>query len=428
MKFVKHAAIALLSTTTLTFTAVADVPVADRKGTREKVGVSGNYSGQQSFRQGISKSTEGVRCSWERSPGKALADRADVAAKIANTCQKVGVDPAFALSIAYQESQFNQNCVAPKTPHSGGERAEGVMQVLPATGKRMFRKAGLGSYNGKNEDQNIMAGCLYLKEGFEITKGSRYHVAGGYHAGYGSKIWRDNLAIPKGMPKTLNYANAVNKKWLPFFEGKVGAYGGGSLALDEYKANVALSSAYSINAAEADSQTLSTRISEESQNIGKFDTEMTEWQTNSKVKLFNAQAANQLIEVLTLLAQFKQLEGAMDVGAESFTSELTSTVSTAVRRSDDLRVAFDTVEGRWKLHRADGSWTYIDANLPETVALVPTDPTVVATTQPTSPPVTATARATVTASTEPASAPAAAAASATVGLSAAARVSALLAD
>lgn len=417
MKLVKRlglcvAAVALVSTPAFS----GGVPVKDAKHIQQKSKAKGNLQGTSSRRKTTSKSTAGVGCSWRRSPAQAIKDRADVAAKVASTCKAQGVDPALALSIAYQESQFNQNCTAPTTPHSGGERAEGVMQVLPATGRRLFKKAGLGAYNGQNEDQNILAGCMYLKEGLKITNGSAYHTAGGYHAGYGSKVWSQNKAIPTSWPKTLNYANTVNNKWMPFFSKQTGGLGGGAVAVDQFKADVAISGQNGIEAMTAESATYAQRLSEESQNIGKFDSEMTEWQTNSKIKLFNAQGANQLIQALTLLAQFKQLDAVVDSFGDSSGSELVTQTNKPVAQDDDVRVVYDQVEGRWKLIRADGSWSYIDMDMPETVALVPTAPVIVASGNAGS---TSTGQPTAAASV---------ASAAPQPISAASRVSALLAD
>lgn len=384
MKIVKYLASSLLAAS-LVVPAVADVPTNDSNNIKQNSGTRNNANGQKKTRGNISASTAGVQCSFKRTPAKVLSDRADVAAKVASTCKAQGVDPALALSIAYQESQFNQNCRAPTTPNSGGERAEGVMQVLPATGKRLFRQNGLGTYNGgTNEDHNILAGCLYLKEGMKIANGSAYHVAGGYHAGYGSDVWRNNLSIPKGWPKTLNYAETVTKKWMPFFAGKTGGLGGGAVALDQFKANSVMSGAEGIESITQDAATMSTRLDEEAKNIGKFDSVLTEWQTNSKIKLFNAEMANQLIEALTLLAQYKMTQSAMSSGSESATSDLGSMPDRPTQTQSD-QIVYDQVAKRWKLIRADGSWAYIDVGMPETVALVPTntdDGTVAAVTPP----------------------------------------------
>jgi hypothetical protein len=229
-------------------------------------------------------------------------------------------------------------------------------------------------------------------------------------------VWSQNKAIPTSWPKTLNYANTVNNKWMPFFAKQTGGLGGGAVAVDQFKADVAISGQNGIEAMTEESATYAQRLSEESQNIGKFDSEMTEWQTNSKIKLFNAQGANQLIQALTLLAQFKQLDAVVDSFGDSSGSELVTQTNKPVAQDDDVRVVYDQVEGRWKLIRADGSWSYIDMDMPETVALVPTTPVVVASGNAGS---TSTGQPTAAASV---------ASAAPQPISAASRVSALLAD
>jgi len=96
------------------------------------------------------------------------------------------------------------------------------MQVLPSTGKRLFTQNRLGSYNGKNEDHNILAGCLYLKEGQAIAGNSIYHIAGGYHAGYDHDVWRKQQQIPGRWPKTLDYASKISTRWYSEFKGELG--------------------------------------------------------------------------------------------------------------------------------------------------------------------------------------------------------------
>lgn len=344
--------------------SLARVPVRDRAKNAQLSQSRQNILDSVKTRAGTSKSTAGVKCSWGVSPENALSQRADVASKIASTCASLGVDPAFALSIAYQESRFNQHCIAPTTPHSGGERAQGVMQVLPKTGQRMFSEAGLGTYNGANEDQNIKAGCLYLAEGKKIANGSAYHIAGGYHAGYGSNVWRDNLKIPAGWPKTLDYAETVTKRWYPFFSRGLQGYSGGRYASDQLQANGVLSGINGIEALTGDQARLAARLDEQGRNIGQFDTERLEWVQNSRVRLLNGQATNSFVEALTLLAEFKMLALSLNASDTSETAVLVkpTPVKPVITDPNVIDIIWDENEQRWKVLNKDGSWSWLEAN------------------------------------------------------------------
>lgn len=362
----------MVSALAITIPAAADVPVKDKKNITEQKNTKKHWLQSVETRSGTSKSTAGVRCSWGLSPETALQKRSDVAAKVANTCSALGVDPALALSIAFQESQFNQNCVAPTTPHSGGQRAEGVMQVLPSTGQRMFTKAGLGKYNGKNEDQNIKAGCLYLKEGQRITNNSNYHIAGGYHAGYGSKVWRENLSIPKRWPKTLDYANKVNNRWYPVFSKSLNGYSGAAYNNQRIQADGAGSGITAIESITQDQSILQQRLEESSTNIGQQQTERKEWAHNSRIRLQNAQATNGFTEALNLLVQFKMLALLNQSSEESEGSSIVNPTPVRPRGiGDDVVLVWDAVEQRWKMLNADGSWSWIDTPGNEVVVINP---------------------------------------------------------
>ncbi|WP_370169271.1 VirB4 family type IV secretion/conjugal transfer ATPase [Sinorhizobium fredii] len=366
--------IAAVSATGITG-AVAQVPVTDAPVEKEAATEKNHWLESVEIKQGQSESTDGVACAWGLSPKEALAKRADVAAKIANTCSSVGVDPALGLSIAYQESRFNQNCLAPTTPHSGGERAEGVMQVLPRTGQRMFTKAGLGAYNGKNEDQNILAGCLYLKEGSQIAGGSNYHIAGGYHAGYDHKVWREQTAIPGSWPKTLDYANKVSNRWYPIFSESLGGYQGGRFSMDTLNVNTYGAGQTGLNQIQQNTGTMTQRISELAASVGSTETDIQSWDRNSQARLMVSQTWNGLNEALALLMQYKTTSITSDLTDESETAALTDWTKKPSRKSDDVKAVYDQQERRWKILGADGKWRYVDEQTGKLVELVPTDGT-----------------------------------------------------
>ncbi|GGB09377.1 hypothetical protein GCM10011491_41690 [Brucella endophytica] len=368
----KKAAFVIAAFASSHLSAAAQVPTTDAAVEKEVTGEKNHWLKSVEIKKGQSESTKGVACAWGLSPKDALAKRADVAAKIANTCSSVGVDPALGMSIAYQESRFNQNCVAPTTPHSGGERAEGVMQVLPRTGQRMFTKAGLGTYNGKNEDQNILAGCLYLKEGSQIAGGSNYHIAGGYHSGYDHKVWREQTAIPGSWPKTLDYANKVSNRWYPIFSKSLGGYQGGRFSMDELNVNTVGAGQAGITQIQQNTATMTQRIAEQAAAVGTTETDIQSWDRNSQARLLVAQNWNGLNEALALFMLYKQVALMSDLTDDSETSALTNSVKKPRRRKDDVKAVYDQLERRWKILGADGTWRYVDEQTGETVKMVPT--------------------------------------------------------
>jgi hypothetical protein len=81
------------------------------------------------------------------------------AVKIGERAKAMGIPPALAISVAYQESRLNP---ATKDSEKG---AVGGMQVMPKTGKGM----GFDEKSLRDPDKNIDAGLKYLKEALEST-------------------------------------------------------------------------------------------------------------------------------------------------------------------------------------------------------------------------------------------------------------------
>ncbi|AQT48014.1 lytic transglycosylase domain-containing protein [Bartonella choladocola] len=314
------------------------------------------------IKRGQSDSTRGVACGWGMNPEQALAERPDVAAKIANTCKSVGVDPALGLSIAFQESRFNQNCVAPQTPHSGGQRAEGVMQVLPSTGQRLFSKNNLGNYNGKNEDQNILAGCLYLKEGSEITGNSLYHIAGGYHSGYDHKVWREQQRIPGRWPKTLDYANKISTRWYPVFDNAMGGYQGGRAGMDQLRADTFASGQNGIDTIQNNVAVSNQRIQELAFAAGTTETDIASWDRNTQARQILGQSINGFNEALALLLQYKNTELQNGLIDQSETSSISSFRKKPKLPEGQKKMVYDQVAQKWRVLGEDDVWRYLEAD------------------------------------------------------------------
>ncbi|MFC0714971.1 LysM peptidoglycan-binding domain-containing protein [Cellulomonas biazotea] len=85
----------------------------------------------------------------------AVPSKADMRAKITATAQALGVDPALALAVAYQESGFNHAVVSPAN-------AIGTMQVIPSSGQWASELVGR-QLNLLDPDDNVTAGVAILR-------------------------------------------------------------------------------------------------------------------------------------------------------------------------------------------------------------------------------------------------------------------------
>ena len=76
-------------------------------------------------------------------------------AKVAATARAMGVDPALAQAVAFQESGFNHAVVSPAN-------AIGTMQVIPSSGEWASELVGR-QLNLLNPDDNVVAGVAILR-------------------------------------------------------------------------------------------------------------------------------------------------------------------------------------------------------------------------------------------------------------------------
>ena len=93
--------------------------------------------------------------------------------KIIDEAEKQGVDPAWALAIAEQESHFN-----PKAKSQAG--AMGVFQLMPKTAD------WLGVKDPWDADQNIKGGIKYLKFLNKYYNGDKWKATAAYNRGQGN--------------------------------------------------------------------------------------------------------------------------------------------------------------------------------------------------------------------------------------------------
>ena len=84
-----------------------------------------------------------------------VPSRAEMRALVASTARSLGVDPALASAVAYQESGFDQTSVSPAN-------AIGTMQVIPSSGEWASQMAGR-SLNLLDPKDNVTAGVLILR-------------------------------------------------------------------------------------------------------------------------------------------------------------------------------------------------------------------------------------------------------------------------
>lgn len=114
----------------------------------------------------------------------------EIKSLIVKTAVSMGVDPCVALSIAKQESNFQNH----KQNPSG---AVGVFQLMPSTAKRM----GLNPYN---LNDNIKGGIMYYQMMYKKF-GSMDLALAAYNAGPG------NVAKYKGVPPFRETKSFINK-------------------------------------------------------------------------------------------------------------------------------------------------------------------------------------------------------------------------
>ena len=119
------------------------------------------------------------------------------AKKVATAAIAMGIDPSFAVSIAFKEGSLN-----PKTIDST-EGAIGMMQVMPDTGKAY----GYSEKDLRDADKNLEAGLRNLKESLAYAKNKPMLAAIYYHSGP-DEIKAQAAGKPLG-PNALEYVKAL---------------------------------------------------------------------------------------------------------------------------------------------------------------------------------------------------------------------------
>lgn len=109
----------------------------------------------------------------------AVPSRDAVGRMIATTARRFGVDPRFAMAIAWQESGFNQREVS-------GVGAIGAMQVMPATGVFVSTYIVHRPLHLMSAADNVTAGVGLLSALLAATHGNERMSAAGYYQGLDS--------------------------------------------------------------------------------------------------------------------------------------------------------------------------------------------------------------------------------------------------
>ncbi|WP_203668666.1 LysM peptidoglycan-binding domain-containing protein, partial [Cellulomonas pakistanensis] len=106
-----------------------------------------------------------------------VPSRAEMQAKVAATARAMGVDPALAQAIAFQESGFNHTSVSPAN-------AIGTMQVIPSSGDWASDLVGR-DLNLIDPDDNVVAGVAILRQLVKSSPDLSTAIAS-YYQGSGS--------------------------------------------------------------------------------------------------------------------------------------------------------------------------------------------------------------------------------------------------
>ncbi|MDB5801292.1 MAG: transglycosylase [Rhodocyclales bacterium] len=118
-----------------------------------------------------------------------LAPYYDVFSREARTNR---LDLHWVYGLTRQESRFH-----PVARSSAG--AQGLMQIMPATGRMMARLVGIQGYNTNQlaeTEPNIQLGTAYLRNVLDSLNNSYVMATAAYNAGPGrAKRWRDNRAL-----------------------------------------------------------------------------------------------------------------------------------------------------------------------------------------------------------------------------------------
>ena len=147
----------------------------------------------------------------EKNPG-------EIARHIVEVSLEEDIDPLYVASVIAVESSFRSHA-------RSRVGATGLMQVMPATAKHLFRQ----QYGAKARPTltdprvNIRLGISYLKDLERNYRGNRFHVLAAYNWGPGNlaKARRGTKRIPKSVRAYANKILETTLRWHKHFERAV---------------------------------------------------------------------------------------------------------------------------------------------------------------------------------------------------------------
>ena len=132
---------------------------------------------------------------------------------------KVGTnDPTlkqFVYALGAQESGYNPTAVGPST--KSGDKAQGMLQVMPNTFRGLQKQYPGLLKDMKNPEDLAIAGVLYAQEALKFAKNDP-KIAGAYFYGgpSGARKALQGIAVSdpknKGFPNTLEYGNKIAQR------------------------------------------------------------------------------------------------------------------------------------------------------------------------------------------------------------------------
>jgi hypothetical protein len=130
--------------------------------------------------------------------GKLDEEQRQNAEKVARFANEAGIDPDFAVAVAFKESSLRTN------PDRGTSGEIGMMQVMPKTGLSL----GYDEKKLSNPNQNIKAGIAYLKEALQATENIPELAAIYYNGGPGAVEALRSGKQPD--PRVFDYVRMLN--------------------------------------------------------------------------------------------------------------------------------------------------------------------------------------------------------------------------
>jgi Transglycosylase SLT domain len=289
-----------LSLAVLPSPSLADVPVRDGTNLVPRVADKDQSSDSKAKKADEIEERRSVNCNisqkernrrlYNRSPAKAVAEESRNVELIKHFASKYKVPIGLALSVAYAESGID-TCAGSPTG------VQGVMQLTKSTGK------GLG-FNRDINDQNIEGGVKYLGLGVKKCGQTNYACLASWYNGSTQaeqRGWAAKVARNHGWFNAYAGGGNIPDITPPVFDTSVdygstatnGALNGGGTAVNRATAGM--------NSSSARMQEINQVLQALSEGNGSSIRYQDAWDENTKARAVNANLANELILLQTLL-------------------------------------------------------------------------------------------------------------------------------